>query len=281
MSAIKISIITVNLNNKIGLEETIKSVITQRNFRDCEFIIVDGGSSDGSIDVIQKYKSKISYWISEPDNGIYCGMNKGVKEAKGDLCIFLNSGDCFYCSNVIESILKLKYYDVDFIAGNYYIDQQLKYSPKKISGRFMFETSLCHQAVFIRTSLLKDTPYREDYKIVSDWIMMYESLILSNAKYLYTNLVICTYDSQGYSSKNWFLLAQERERYLMSRLPSRIYEDYVIMIQSLKLKHIAPKLIDILSKQKLDVWEEKMIIFIMNGLVFFRRIKGRLWKWKP
>ena len=87
----KLSIITVNYNDAKGLERTILSVISQtkHNF---EFIVIDGGSTDGSIDVIKKYEGNINYWVSEPDGGIYQGMNKGLRQAKGDYVNFMNSG---------------------------------------------------------------------------------------------------------------------------------------------------------------------------------------------
>ena len=85
----KLSIITVNFNDAEGLERTIKSVISQ-TFHDYEFIIIDGGSTDGSVDVIKKYEDHIDYWISEKDGGIYQGMNKGLRQASGEYLNFLN-----------------------------------------------------------------------------------------------------------------------------------------------------------------------------------------------
>ena len=84
----KLSIITVNFNDAEGLERTIKSVISQ-SFKDYEFIIIDGGSTDGSVDVIKKYEKNIDYWVSEPDGGIYQGMNKGLRQSKGDYLNFI------------------------------------------------------------------------------------------------------------------------------------------------------------------------------------------------
>ena len=91
----KLSIITVNYNDAIGLERTIKSVISQ-TFRDFEFIIIDGGSTDKSVEIIRKYEKHIDYWVSEHDGGIYCGMNKGLRQAHGEYINFMNGGDCFY-----------------------------------------------------------------------------------------------------------------------------------------------------------------------------------------
>ena len=103
----KLSIITINYNNTKGLRRTIESVACQTS-RDYEFIIIDGGSSDGSVDVIKEYADKIDYWVSEPDGGIYPAMNKGVRSAHGEYCIFMNSGDEFYTKDVIESVINLQ-----------------------------------------------------------------------------------------------------------------------------------------------------------------------------
>jgi len=106
----KFSIITVNYNNKTGLFNTIKSVINQ-TFSDFEFIIIDGGSDDGSIEVIKEYSDRITYWVSERDNGIYNGMNKGIVQAKGDYVNFMNSGDTFYSNNTLENVYSMMNYN--------------------------------------------------------------------------------------------------------------------------------------------------------------------------
>lgn len=116
----KLSIITVNLNDKTGLEKTIKSVISQ-SFSDFEFIIIDGESTDGSIDIINQYKSKISYWVSEKDSGIYNAMNKGIRQAKGEYLYFLNSGDALHNENVLHHIFNDDPH-APFICGNFYME---------------------------------------------------------------------------------------------------------------------------------------------------------------
>src|SRR5512145_3080868 len=91
----RISIITVNLNNSIGLERTISSVVNQ-NFCDFEYIIIDGARTEGRLNVIKRYNERLKFWISEPDKGIYDAMNKGLLKATGDYLLFLNSGDFLY-----------------------------------------------------------------------------------------------------------------------------------------------------------------------------------------
>ena len=114
----KYSIITINYNNKEGLERTIQSVLGQIS-KDYEYIIIDGGSTDGSVDVIRQYADHISYWISEPDKGRYNAMNKGIRQATGDYLNFMNSGDTFHSSSVLEDIAKMNF-DEDIITGGFY-----------------------------------------------------------------------------------------------------------------------------------------------------------------
>ena len=100
----KLSIITVNFNHREGLRNTINSVISQKDFDDYEFIVIDGGSTDGSKDVIMESANRITYWVSEKDGGIYNGMNKGIKVANGEYLIFMNSGDTFYNDHVLADV---------------------------------------------------------------------------------------------------------------------------------------------------------------------------------
>ena len=102
----KLSIITVNLNKAKGLQKTIESVIFQ-TFTDYEYIIIDGGSTDGSKQIIEQYADKITYWVSEPDSGIYNGMNKGIKVAKGEYCLFLNSEDYLLSNEILQNVRNL------------------------------------------------------------------------------------------------------------------------------------------------------------------------------
>ncbi|HMK06596.1 MAG TPA: glycosyltransferase, partial [Flavobacterium sp.] len=121
----KISIITINYNESEGLKKTIESVISQ-TFRDYEFIVIDGNSSDGSKDVIAQYNDKITYALSEPDSGIYNAMNKGIRAAKGDYVFFLNSGDRFLETHTLEKSDQLIDGKYDICYGN-----QTYYNQKK------------------------------------------------------------------------------------------------------------------------------------------------------
>lgn len=111
-----ISIITINFNNKNGLIKTLNSVISQ-TCKEFEWIIIDGGSTDGSKELLENYSEHITYWVSEPDNGIYHAMNKGIRVAKGDYLQFLNSGDYLANNKTIEDFYNENFTD-DVIYGN-------------------------------------------------------------------------------------------------------------------------------------------------------------------
>lgn len=129
----KISVITVNLNNSNGLERTFKSLSSQ-TFKDFELIVIDGGSTDGSLDLIRKYSTLITYWVSEADKGTYHAMNKGIQAATGDYCFFLNSGDSLAGNTVFESLTKVKLW-ADVVSGNVLKIRENKKIPQNYSAR--------------------------------------------------------------------------------------------------------------------------------------------------
>ena len=177
-----LSIITINFNNNNGLQKTIGSVLSQ-SFEDFEWIVIDGGSTDGSRELIEQYQDSMSYWCSEPDRGIYHAMNKGVAQAHGDYCLFMNSGDCFYDKDVLGRVVNSSAIE-DIIVGKVSID---KYdhiiSPPPLNGLTLYHLysgAIPHQGAFIRTVLLRKYPYDENLKISSDWKFFVQTLILDN-----------------------------------------------------------------------------------------------------
>ncbi len=201
----KISIITINYNNIKGLEKTIKSIIHQTE-NHYEFIIIDGGSTDGSKELIESYSEKIDYWVSEPDTGVYNAMNKGIKAAKGDFVIFMNSGDTFYENNVLEKVNPLLVDEFDIYYGdNYKVKQNSKRKktyPEKLSFSFFYSSCINHQATFIRRQLFFDYfLYNEKFKIVSDWEFFIYTICIENRPSKYLKMTICNYDFTGISSK--------------------------------------------------------------------------------
>lgn len=212
----KISVITVNYNNDIGLKKTIDSVINQ-SFTDYEFIIIDGGSNDNSKSIIAEHESKITYWVSEPDKGVYSAMNKGILKATGEYIIFMNSGDIFNDNFVLENVVPKFDTNAYFIYGNNYKSKgehkRLKTYPEKLDFSFFYTGALNHQSTFIkRNAFQKLFLYDENKKIASDWELFIVGICKENLKYQYINETICNYDFTGMSSTGEYNDLTKKER---------------------------------------------------------------------
>ena len=225
----KFSIITINYNNKEGLERTIKSVLGQ-TFHDYQFIIIDGGSTDGSIDIIKQNADYIDHWISESDRGRYPAMNKGIKQAKGDYLNFMNSGDTFHSSTVLEDISKMNYTE-DIITGGFYDQEKgIKHiiKPQEVTLLTMLKNTFNHQATFIKRQLFDKRLYDENYVIQSDAKFNYQSIIYDNCSIRIIDYIVANYDFNGISS-NLTLVNKEWDHMLAELIPQRILQDYKIM----------------------------------------------------
>ena len=213
-----IDIITINLNNKKGLEDTIKSVVNQTFFDKVNFIIIDGNSTDGSKEIIEDYKDKLFHYVSEPDGGIYNAMNKGIRASVSPYLLFLNSGDYLSEKNTIEKVFP--YLDgTDFIYGNEWKvnDKSKNYSPyeakypDKLDEGFFRRTSLGHQSTFIKRELLLNG-YDEKYRIISDWKWFIEAF-RSGKTYKHLPFTISVFDCGGFSGQNLSLMQMEKDEY--------------------------------------------------------------------
>lgn len=243
-----ISLITINYNDKIGLERTLKSV-TNQTYQDFEYIVIDGGSTDGSKEIIEQYSNKINYWISEPDNGVYNAMNKGILKANGEYLLFINSGDELYNLEVLKENLKfihthdLVCFNINVVGE---IDNYIKKYPSKISFSYLYRDTLPHPATFIKKSLFEKIGlYDEHFKIVSDWKFFILALVKHNATYQYVDTVFSIFYFDGISSRkeNLEILLAEREQVLNQEF-SLIIKDYnhinqqKLLIQELKMNRI-------------------------------------------
>lgn len=196
----KLSIITINYNNKAGLQKTIDSVICQ-TWKDFEWIVIDGGSTDGSKELIEQYQQHFAYWCSEPDGGVYNAMNKGIARAKGDYLLFLNSGDALYDENVLQTIDDI-HFSADIITGQAIrmdTNELLRQYDKNLLMQLYLDT-LNHQATFIKRELFKDTCYDESLKIVSDWKFWLEAILWKRASVDVVDVIVTKQDMTGISS---------------------------------------------------------------------------------
>lgn len=219
------SIITINYNDKEGLSRTIKSVINQTS-KDFEYIVIDGGSTDGSVDIIKQNADHINYWVSEKDKGVYNAMNKGIAQAKGDYLVFMNAGDCFHTPDILELMCD---YQEDIICGKVFKGNTTipsgHYKPT-ITLVDLMRGSLPHQAMFIRRELMVKHPYDENYKILSDWKFCIQALVFDNCTFRNSDVVVADYDITGISTNSNGLLPKEREQILKEIFPPRIIADY-------------------------------------------------------
>ena len=219
-----LTIITINYNDKNGLRMTAESIFRQ-SWQDYEWIIVDGGSTDGSAEYISSVSNKTSWWCSEKDSGVYNAMNKGISHAQGDYLLFLNSGDTLYEQDTLQKVFN-KHIDADVLYGNALFDNGkhpfvFKYD-EQLTAKSLYKYSLNHQSSFIKTTLLKEHGlYDERFAITADWKRFME-MFLSGCKFVYLPFVISRYDTHGISSVNQDKVRTERKQWIKELVP-----DYV------------------------------------------------------
>ena len=266
----KISIITINYNNKAGLEKTIQSVLSQKGL-EFEYLVIDGNSSDGSKDVIERYQDRIDFTLIEPDTGIYNAMNKGIRAAKGDYLLFLNSSDTFFEADTLAKADALIDGGYDFYYGNQIYmsgrtnDIEYWIAPEKVSLGFFIDNSLPHQATFIRRSLFDRLGmYNENLRIASDWEFFTVAICLHKATYKHIGIVIADYDFTGISSNPASRdLVQSEKRAVMERYFEISPEDFDLMSE-MKLKRVG----HLLYIKKFR-WPWKLIKGLANILLLF------------
>jgi glycosyltransferase involved in cell wall biosynthesis len=260
----KLSIITVNLNNAAGLQKTIESIISQ-SYRDFEWIVIDGGSNDGSLDLISQYSDRMSYWISEPDSGIYNAMNKGIIKANGEYCFFLNSGDYFVNENSL-SVFFSNDFSEDVVMGNMFVCLNGKVIGKcrgkeKLTFIDLYDSIIKHQSTFIRLELLrKYGMYDETLKIVADYEFFLKAVGLGNASYKYIDSNIAYFDNNGISNNNPNLVLQEKKGVINKYLPNLMQPDYEFFVKNrdyeIVLKYKVPKIFIRLLAKTVRVFEK-------------------------
>lgn len=238
----QLSIITIAYNNISGLKATFESVVNQ-SAKDYEFIIIDGGSSDGTKEFLEQNTASISYWVSEPDKGIYNAMNKGIKVAKGDYLLFLNSGDLFSDSRILELVLP-QLTGEDLVYGDaYYETPERKYKykiPRKITLGTLLKEPICHQSAFFRREfMIENGCYDESNRIASDHIFNLKVFIEGSPTQKHIPIYISVFDKTGVSCTNPNLGFDEINRFLDKTLSKELqqmaldYDEYQQFYHSL------------------------------------------------
>ena len=271
----KLSIITVNFNNLEGLKRTAYSVLSQ-TWRDFEWLIIDGGSTDGSKEFIEhifhnlsqkeEFQNPISYWCSEKDEGVYNAMNKGIIKANGDYLNFMNSGDVFYENNTLELVFK-EDHSSDILFGDWkriiHGREEHMHFPTPVEIYSFFKENICHQAMFIRRDYHLNHFYDETYRILADY-KNWAKASLDGASFSFVPQSICIVTIDGISSK--LDMAQLREierlkqdvwpetvRLSLERLESELESPYQMRVRTLMGKGGLPRLLTRLWLKVLSV----------------------------
>lgn len=240
MKSKKISIVTVCKNAEKTIERTILSVVNQ-TYSDIEYIIIDGKSTDNTLEIVNKYKDKISRIISEKDNGIFDAMNKAIDFATGDFINFMNSDDFFDSNNVIENVVKAinKYSDCELLFGDYkYCDVNKDiciercYKDMYLDYYFFIKQNLNHQSIFYKKSIFEKFGKYEDTrcKITADTDYNMNLVLKQKINVYYLPIYIANYSMKGFSSKNEILFNQEKKKILKKYYGLGIFRENILKL---------------------------------------------------
>lgn len=198
---VKVTVVTVTFNAGVYLEETIQSVLTQ-DYSNIEYIIIDGGSTDGTQEIIKKYESEITHWVSESDRGIYHAMNKGIDASTGEWINFMNTGDCFASNGTLSTVIAQMPERADIVYGasnlvNPLTREKVYHPVKPLDLLLKPEMPFIHQSVLIRTDLIKQYGYREDYCFASDFDLFLKMYHAGHSYYCIDDLIVSDFLGGG------------------------------------------------------------------------------------
>ncbi|MBQ6306455.1 MAG: glycosyltransferase [Bacteroidales bacterium] len=272
----KLSIITINRNNAAGLEKTMQSVAAQ-TYKEFEYIIVDGASTDGGVEVIKSFESKFGHlkWVSEPDSGIYNAMNKGIRMASGDYIQILNSGDSLAKEDVTERMLSalgetgapsVLYGNMVKCFPDGYRMVDKSFAGQEITMLGMYTGTLNHDPAYIRRDLFdKYGYYDESLKIVSDWKWYLQAIILGDEKPKYVDMDVTLFDMTGISETSKELDQTERKQVLEQLFPEAVLKDYE--------RYAFP--IEQINRLQRHPWSYKMMSFLERCLFKLEKKKQK------
>ena len=261
----KISIVTVTYNCKNVVEETINSVLSQ-DYPDIDFVVIDGGSNDGTVQLIQKYHSRINVFISEKDKGIFDAMNKSLDYIKGVYVLFMNAGDRFVDTDVVSRIFLHQDRTEDLIYGDHYI--QTKYGYKYCKADAIYERvysvkdlvfkgqGICHQSLFTKTDRIRDIRFNLNYPLGADYDTTAKVYISGNHSIYYCGFPISVFDDRigGVSHNKQIAILKERMK-MFSYKPTSydsilIYRMKLVILIKDMLTRIFPNWVDLYKKKK-------------------------------
>jgi glycosyltransferase involved in cell wall biosynthesis len=214
----KVSVITVCYNEKDGIRETVESVLAQTAREEIEYIVLDGGSSDGTMGILESYRSGIDFIDSGKDLGIYDAMNKGIRKATGEYLLFMNGGDRFYSDTIVEEVIAAGL-DADIVYGDGLVDRYetlhpLPHVDGKLKPELFFQNaSFCHQAEFIRRELFgRVGSYDLSYSIICDHVFNYRAITKYGATTKYIPAILARIDETGVTMTKLDQVEKEKRR---------------------------------------------------------------------
>jgi len=208
-----VTVVTVTYNAEDLVEETILSVINQ-SYKNIEYIIIDGASTDETVSIIKKYEDRIDYWISEPDDGLYFAMNKAIKKATGKWINFMNAGDFFADNDVISYVMMHKDNDAELIYGNYR-KKNLDIVVKAQEKENWYQTMpFCHQTLFTRTKVMKTEPFDTNFKIAADHNFILK-MYTQQKNFCYLDKTLAVFSEGGFANNNTVKMCIESLKVLM------------------------------------------------------------------
>jgi glycosyltransferase involved in cell wall biosynthesis len=238
----KLSIITICRNDKAGLVKTMESVFRQA-FRDYEYIVIDGGSTDGSLAEIEKHATQLAFWVSEKDSGIYNAQNKGWTHAKGEYCLFLNAGDFLAADDTLEKIFSHSV-SAGIVYGDLLVDNgkdepYLLTQPEKFSFEDFIRSTLFHPAAFIRREILVARKgYDESFRIVADYDFFMETILVKKYSTVHVPVPVAVFNTAGIGSSAKHARQHDAER---KRAQLKYFSEPEIKNAEKKIAHLIPR----------------------------------------
>lgn len=250
----KLSIITITYKDLDGLKKTWESLRNQ-TWKNWEWIVIDGGSGELVENFLKEHDQNIAFWCSEPDEGIYNAMNKGIAQAKGERVLFMNSADILVADDILERVYQTSM-EADIVYGDTIYDRVNKQTyeayPDEVTLDHFMIHSLCHQSSFIRRTLLVEKGYDESLRIVSDWKRFLE-LFLDGCSFCHMPFAVSVYDTKGISTNSVELCMEERNKVLHDIFPERVL---VSLWNSVNIPSGMKKYIELMNKR----WVYKRVI---------------------
>lgn len=224
----KVSVVTITRNNRAGFERTAQSVLSQ-TMKDFEWIVIDGGSTDGTAAGIPLLARRPDHWVSEPDRGVYDAMNKGIAAAHGVYVVCLNAGDVFHSPDTLRKACSSRF-TADVVYGDWNrvdgVVVERRRAPKRLTPLWLFRRgcNICQQAMFVRTRLLRASPFDEGYRIVADYAK-WRDFLLEGRTFQYLPMIVCDFEAgTGMSERRSWQNVVDNIR-LVGDTPRGIFEE--------------------------------------------------------